>query len=221
MIGSLHHIGLRLVMAVAIVAAAAGFCSCGGDGEPAPQPAESGDWTVQVTANQGLRIDSVALYLLNADYDQLQQVPRDTTAGHGAGWTFSGQMSEPQIAVLRVAGVKAPLCFIVEPCLTTISLGKTGTVVWGGKLNHYYMSQAALVDSMQRLLRGVRRSYNLALADTTLTQKKEQQLLGQNKRVSEQRQQLLLRVMRRSDLVGRLMRDQYFQELDTVHMRQL
>lgn len=206
------------ILAYAVVAIS--LCACDNDPDQAAATAESGDWTVQVTCDKGLRVDSVTLYVLNADYGRLQLVLRDTTA-KGEGWTFSGQVSEPQIAVLRVADVKQPLCFILEPCLTSINLGKQGIVVWGGKLNHYYMSQAALADSMQRTLRQLRRQYNQALMDSSLTHKREMHILGQDKRISERRQQLLLQLMRRADLVGRLMRDQYFSQLDSAHMRQL
>lgn len=187
--------------------------------QPTDKP-EMASYTVRVNVEQGVNTDSAALFLVNDDYGKLQHVPA-TRGSRARRWTFIGQTSQPRIALLYMAGAEKPLHFILEPCLTEVDVNHKNTVIWGGKLCHYYHTQSARLDNMQNQLKRLRKTYNCALADSTLTAHTEAAIIAQTKRIHESRQKLLVSLMRRNDAVGALIRDQYFNQLDSIHLRQL
>ena len=157
---------------------------------------EQGDYVVAIKVDS-LKCDSVSLVVVEPAYNALRSLGHRRLKNGKA--SFKGQIDSPRIAMLKLNRASKPFYFILEPCTTSITIDRQRIIVWGGKVNHEYFSHVR------------RRGRLIALA----------WLLKRNDRLHNSLQAMTLHLVKRTDVVGALYRDQYGADLDSAHYVQL
>lgn len=176
------------------------------------------DYEVDVEVDS-LECDSVSLLVLEPAYNSLRSLGHRRLNNGKA--TFKGQIDSPRIAMLKLNRASKPLYFILEPCTTSISIGRHNIIVWGGTINHEYFTHVRHRDWLVALADSVRVAYDHALADSTLTPRREAWLLKRNCMLHDSLQAMTLHLCDRVDVVGKLYRDQFAADLDSAHYLKL
>ena len=127
-------------------------------------------YTLKVEVAPSLGVDSVELAMLAHDYGKWLVASR--AALKDGNFESSGQLNGHCIARLRFSNNKE-FYFILEPCLTEISFGRSATVVWGGQLNHVFAQKAKHYAKIQHDIDANFKKYCQLVADTAMTYKKE------------------------------------------------
>ncbi len=179
---------------------------------------EQGDYVVTVAVDS-LRCDSVSLLVFEPAYNSLRSLGHYQLKNGKA--TFKGQIDSPRIAMLKLNRASKPLYFILEPCTTSISIGRQNIIVWGGMVNHEYFTHVRHRDRLVALADSVRAAYDRSLADSTLTPRREAWLLKRNTMLHDSLQAMTLHLCERVDVIGELYRDQFGTDLDSVHYLKL
>ena len=159
---------------------------------------EQGDYVVAIEVDS-LKCDSVSLVVVEPAYNALRSLGHRRLKNGKA--SFKGQIDSPRIAMLKLNRASKPFYFILEPCTTSITIDRQRIIVWGGKVNHEYFSH-------------VRRRGRLIA-------RREAWLLKRNDRLHNSLQAMTLHLVKRTDVVGALYRDQYGADLDSAHYVQL
>ena len=176
------------------------------------------DFTVNCTFND-VKTDSVTLYVLEDDYDMMRMASAATVANGEA--RLQGQIDAPVIAMLKINGVNQPFYFILEPGLTTMQFDRDCTLVYGGKLNHAYAIFELQREELLKQRIANRKHYLNLVADSTLTQKQEQAMLKTDSLLCNSIQRITVSAINDGGLVGALLRQQYANTLDSLHLIQL
>ncbi|MCI5980234.1 MAG: DUF4369 domain-containing protein [Muribaculaceae bacterium] len=179
---------------------------------------EQGDYVVAIEVDS-LKCDSVSLVVVEPAYNALRSLGHRRLKNGKA--SFKGQIDSPRIAMLKLNRASKPFYFILEPCTTSITIDRQRIIVWGGKVNHEYFSHVRRRGRLIALVDSVRASYARSLADSTLTPGREAWLLKRNDRLNNSLQAMTLHLVKRTDVVGALYRDQYGADLDSAHYVQL
>ena len=166
---------------------------------------EQGDYEVAIEVDS-LKCDSVSLVVVEPAYNALRSLGHRRLKNGKA--SFMGQIDSPRIAMLKLNRASN-------------TIDRQRIIVWGGKVNHEYFSHVRRRGRLIALADSVRASYARSLADSTLTPRREAWLLKRNDRLHNSLQAMTLHLVKRTDVVGALYRDQYGADLDSAHYVQL
>ena len=156
--------------------------------------------------------------MYDSDYNHL----RTLNAGKlkNGTLTLSGEMQQQTIALLDY-GKKEPITFILEKCETEITIGQDNVIIWGGKANQEYLSKCKNIYTIDKQLKKIENDYRKALADSSLNPAKEKKLLQIHKTLSDSLQHTILHSINGNDEVGQLIKEKFFNRLDTTSLKQI
>ena len=162
--------------------------------------------------------DSVKVLVYDSDYNHL----RTLNAGKlkNGELTLSGELQQQTIAMLDY-GKKTPITFILEKCETEITIGKDKVIIWGGRTNHDYLSKSKSIYAIDRQIKKIEFDYRKALGDSTLNQTSEKLLLRTHQSLSDSLQNTILKAINRHDEVGLLIKEKFFNRLDTTSLQKI
>lgn len=169
--------------------------------------APSCGYTVEVQLAPSLRHDSVSLFVVNDSYGSLQR--GGATALHHGRAVFIGQTAGAHVAFLRLDSLKNPFYFILEPGTTNINIDLRKWSIKGGRENARYTwvlnERKRLIDERTRN----REAYMKAIADTTLTLRRERQAVLRDSLIADSLRRLMTRCMTGDDPVSRIIRERF------------
>lgn len=169
--------------------------------------AVSYNYTVKVQIGDSLHYDSVSLTMVNDTYSALQHIGTSTVKDGLC--EFGGQMTGAAVAYLRLDTLERPFYFVLEPGITKINIDLRKWSIAGGKGNEQY---TRLLNERQRLIderKANRESYLKAIADTTLTLRKERVAVVRDSLLADSLQHLMARCTTGTDAVSRIMRERF------------
>jgi len=186
------------------------FCSC-------DRESDIGNYQLKIKSEIA-DSDSVKVLVYDSDYNHL----RTLNAGKlkNGTLTLSGEMQQQTIAMLDY-GKKEPITFILEKCETEITIGKDNVIIWGGKVNHEYLSKCKNIYMLEKEIKNIESGYRKALADSSLNPAKEKKLLQIHKTLSDSLQHTILQAINGNDEVGQLIKEKFFNRLDTTSLKQI
>lgn len=173
------------------------------------------DYKLIITVDENLGIDSVMFSLIEPDYGRVIAISQSELK-HGK-FLYSGQLDGPRIARLSFPNGKV-FYFILEQCKTEILFSPARTIIWGGRLNHEFFTKLNLRNQIMADIKKNREQYLQRVADSTLTYKTELRFLYHDSVLNDSLQQFILHTMQRSDEVGILFKDRFFNDLDSTHL---
>ncbi len=187
------------------------FCSCDGG-------SDIGEYKLKIKSEVA-DSDSVKVLVYDSDYNHL----RTLNAGKLKNGTLilSGEMQQQHTIVMLDYGKKEPITFILEKCETEITIGKDNVIIWGGKANHNYLSKCKNIYALNKQLKRIENDYRKALADSSLNTAKEKKLLQTHKTFSDSLQHTILHAINGNDEVGQLIKEKFFNRLDTTSLKQI
>lgn len=187
------------------------FCSCDGG-------SDIGNYKLKIKSEVA-DSDSVKVLVYDSDYNHL----RTLNAGKltNGTLTLSGEMQQQQTIAMLDYGKKEPITFILEKCETEITIGKDNVIIWGGKANHEYLSKCKNIYALDKELKRIENGYRKALADSSLNSAKEKKLLQTHKTLSDSLQHTILHAINGNDEVGQLIKEKFFNLLDTTSLKQI
>ena len=94
-------------------------------------------------------------------------------------------------------------------------------IIWGGKANHEYLSRSKNIYTLDKQLKKIENDYRKALADSSLNSAKEKKLLQIHKTLSDSLQHTILHAINGNDEVGQLIKEKFFNRLDTISLKQI
>lgn len=141
--------------------------------------------------------DSVALYLLDDNYDALRLLAADSIAP-GGSLHYRGVFSHPQLAVLRLASDSVPYLFTLDDVPTLLQVGirdrhRSMRVARGSDDNHAIVRQFIEIERLCAEVDTVRARYNREVADSAFNARREAELLSSLHRADSLRTAAIMR----------------------------
>lgn len=165
-------------------------------------------YTVKVHIGDSVRRHhSVSLTMVNDTYSSLQDCGTQALAGGRA--VFTGQTTGERVAFLRLDSLERPFYFVLEPGITSIDIDLHKWSISGSKGSARY---AWLLNERQRLIderTANREAYLKAIADTTLTLRKERAAVVRDSLLTDSLKRLMTKSTSGNDAVSRIMRERF------------
>lgn len=162
--------------------------------------------------------DSVKVLVYDSDYNHLR--PLNAGKLKNGELTLSGEMQQQTIAMLDY-GKKTPITFILEKCETEITISNDNVIIWGGKTNHDYLSKSKCIYAIEKEIKKIEFDYRKAITDSSLNQSQEKKLLQLHQSLSDSLQNTILNSINRHDEVGWLIKEKFFNRLDTTSLQKI
>lgn len=178
------------------------------------------DYTVTITLDNTLHHDSATLLVVEDDYNKLRLI--ESAAAKNGVFTFTGQTDKPKVAIVRWDNDSTkPFHFALESGVTNITVGAKSWSAKGSKLNseylHYVNQRNSIVDARVTTWQ----EYLKMAADSSLKPADERRMVQQDSLLNDSLQRITVELINRGDVVGRIIKERYGQQLDQKHMRML
>lgn len=178
------------------------------------------DYTVTIILDNTLHHDSATLLVMEEEYNQLRLI--ESAAVKNGELIFTGQIDKPKVAVLRWDNDSTkPFHFVLESGATQINISASSWSSKGSKLNAEYMSYVNQRNNIMNARVATWQEYLKMAADSSLKRDDERLMVQQDSLLNDSLQRITVERINRGDVVGRIIREHYGQQLDREHMRMI
>ena len=166
------------------------------------------DYKVTCTVDAKLHHDSATLLVLEEDYDRLRVCDRAHV--RDGRFTFSGQTSRPQVALIRWDNdTTSPFYFVLEGGDIGITINPDSWTITGSPANsrylHYINQRTGIVNARVATWQ----EYLNMAADSSLKHDDEMRMARQDSLLNDSLQWLTRDLINRGDPVGRIIAERY------------
>ena len=178
------------------------------------------DYSVTIILDNTLHHDSATLLVMEEEYNQLRLI--ESAAVNNGELTFTGQIDKPKVAVLRWDNDSTkPFHFVLESGATQINISASSWSSKGSKLNAEYLRYVNQRNSIMNARVATWQEYLKMAADSSLKRDDERLMVQQDSLLNDSLQRITVERINRRDVVGRIIREHYGQQLDQEHMRMI
>ncbi len=176
---------MRSAIGIFLVALLVGLAAC-----------EREQWSDVTVGLLGDGSDYASLYVLDDSYDALRLLAADSI-GQGRSLHYRGCFERPQLAIVRLASDSIPYLFTLDEVPTLLRVGivddhRSMQILHGSDDNHAVVHRFVEVEQLTAQIDTLRRRYNRAVADTSLTAEREASLLAELHRADSLRTATLM-----------------------------
>ena len=178
------------------------------------------DYSVTITLDNQMKHDSATLLVLEEGYNKLRSC--GTVGKTGDSFVFTGQTDVPRVAVIHWDNDSTkPFYFVLESGVTHISVAPNSWSVTGSEQSAEYLRYVKQRNAIMNLRVATWQEYLNMASDSSLKHDDELRMVRQDSVLNDSLQRITVERINRGDVVGRIVRERYGQQLDQEHMRML
>lgn len=178
------------------------------------------DYSVTITLDNQMKHDSATLFVLEEGYNKLRSC--GTVGNTGDSFVFTGQTDVPRVAVVHWDNDSTkPFYFVLESGVTHISVTPDSWSVTGSEQSAEYLRYVNQRNAIMNLRVATWQEYLNMAADSSLKHDDELRMVRQDSLLNDSLQRITVERINRGDVVGRIVRERYGQQLDQEHKRML
>lgn len=190
-----HIVALMLMMAL---------WACGNRNE-STQPTV--DYTVCCKLDKKVVKDSATLYVVDNTLKRKRMLGKLGQKDYM--FTFTGQIDEPHVAIIKFKKEKTPFYFVLEPGVTKIEFTARQVIVSGGRQNHTYFQFINAIKSLQKQRKDNFKAYRKAANDSLLNAKTEEAYRQADHQLFDSIQSVCLSHMNAGNQASLIIRERY------------
>ncbi len=192
--------------------------ACDNHKEASPQATV--DYTVCCKLDKKVAKDSATLYVVDNALKRKRMLNKQGQQKGGL-FTFTGQIDEPHVAIIKFKNEKTPFYFVLEPGETKIEFTARQVIISGGRQNHTYSQFINAIKSLQKQRKTNFKAYCMAANDSTLNGKSEEAFKLVDHQLFDSIQSVCLRHMNTGDQASLIIRERYLNLLDNKSVSKL
>ena len=178
------------------------------------------DYSVTITLDNQMKHDSATLLVLEEGYNKLRSC--GSVGEKDNSFVFTGQTDAPRVAIVRWDNDSTkPFYFVLESGVTHISVSPTSWSVTGSEQSAEYLRYVNQRNAIMDLRVATWQEYLKMAADSSLKRDDELRMVRQDSLLNDSVQRITVDAITRGDVVGRIIRERYGQQLDQEHMRMI
>ena len=178
------------------------------------------DYNLTITLDNQMHHDSATLLVLEEGYDQLR--PCGTVGKTNDSFVFTGQVDAPRVGIIRWDNDSTkPFYFVLESGVTHISVSPDSWSATGSPLNAEYLRYVNQRNAIMDLRVATWQEYLKMAADSSLRRDDERRMVQQDSLLNDSLKRITIERINRGDVVGRIIRERYGQQLDQEHIKMI
>ena len=171
------------------------------------------DYNVTITLDNQMHHDSATLLVLEENYDKLRLC--GTVGKTNDSFVFTGQVDAPRVGIIRWDNDSIkPFYFVLESGVTHISVSPDSWSATGSPLNTEYLRYVNQRNAIMDLRVATWQEYLKMAADSSLKRDDERRMVRQDSLLNDSLKRITIERINRGDVVGRIIRERYGQQLD-------
>ena len=195
-LNKIHIVALMLMMAL---------WACGNRNASTPQ--SSIDYTVSCKLDKKVAKDSATLYVVDNTLKRKRMLSKQ--GQKDCMFTFTGQVDEPHVAIIKFKNEKTPFYFVLEPGMTRIEFTARQVIVSGGRQNHTYFQFINDIKSLQKQRKDNFKAYCKAVNDSSLNGTSEEAYRQADHQLFDSIQSVCLRHMNAGNQASLIIKERY------------